>query len=196
MRAAIAMLVLAACTPDIAPGTYVCGPEELCPEGLVCDRATTICELPSNAEPFACGADHPDVPGDDAPATAQTLGELACVSLVREVRSCLPEGDGGDFYTFRVADGCTNVRVTASVVYPVAFEGLALQLAREGEAPVTMETPCAAGRSTDAADAVTCLDAPVTPGTYVVGVVPDGTGDCGGQCRFTRYGFAVQVTTQ
>jgi|MudIll2142460700_1097286.scaffolds.fasta_scaffold00532_10 hypothetical protein len=197
MRAVFATLLFAAaCTPDVAPGTYLCGPEELCPDGLACNRATAICEVPSNAEPFACGDKNVDVPGDDAPATAQSLGDFACVSLVAERRSCMPVGDAGDFYRFRVNDGCTNVHVTASVVHAVAFERLVLQLAKEGETPVTIDTPCSSNRTTDDGNAVSCLDAPVGPGTYVIGVVPDGTGNCDNECRFNRYGLAVQVTNQ
>ena len=124
MRAAmISILFVAACEPSIAPGTYLCGPEQLCPEGLKCnggvdpagDGADNLCVSPSKAMPFECGARNNEVPGDDAPATAQSLGDLSCVSLVRETRGCLPAGDVGDFYTFRVVDGCTDVRVRASI---------------------------------------------------------------------------------
>lgn len=194
MRAAIAcVLFAAACNPDIAPGTYLCGPEELCPEGLACNGPDNVCVAPSKQQAFECEK-NTDVPGDDAPATAQDLGELACISLVRETRGCLPEGDTSDFFTFKVADGCTGVHVLASVVYPVAFQSLTFQLGKLGESPVTMETPCGANRATSEGDAVTCLDAPVSPGTYALGVIPDGTGTCGGTCKFNRYGLAVQVT--
>jgi len=135
------------------------------------------------------------VPGDDTPATAQGLGDMACVSLVRETRGCLPLGDIGDFYTFRVVDGCTNVKVQASIVYPVAFQSLTMQLGKAGETPVTLETPCAASRAHDEGEAVACLEAPVAPGSYVLSVIPDGTGQCDNACKFNRYGLAVQVTT-
>ena len=190
----LAFTSLAACSPEVAPGTYVCGPEELCPDDLKCDRVTAICEVPASANEFACGDMHVDVPGDDAPATAQSLGDFACVSLVTERRSCLPVGDSGDFYTFKVADNCTSVHVQASVVYPIAFERLVLQLAKQGETPVTIDTKC--NRTGADGDGVSCLDAPVGPGTYVIGVVPDGTGTCDNECRFNRYGISVQVTTQ
>jgi hypothetical protein len=204
MRAILsAVLLLAACEPDIAPGSYLCGPEQLCPEGLACngsvdpngDGKDNQCVVPSAAKPFECGSRNNEVPGDDAPATAQSLGELACVSLVRETRGCLPAGDVGDFYTFTVAAGCTNVRVNASVVYPVAWQELVLQLGKVGESPVTIDTPCAASRAADEGDAVSCLQAPVAPGTYTLGVIPAGTGNCDNECRFNRYGLAVQVTT-
>jgi len=204
MRVVIAsVLLLAACEPDIASGSYLCGPEQLCPEGLACqgsvdpngDGKDNQCVVPSAVKPFECGSRHNEVPGDDAPATAQSLGELTCVSLVRETRGCLPAGDVGDFYTFKVMDGCTGVRVDASVVYPVAWQELVLQLGKVGESPVTIDTPCEAYRAPADGNAVSCLRAPVEPGTYTLGVIPSGTGTCDNECRFNRYGLAVQVTT-
>ncbi|HLL24032.1 MAG TPA: hypothetical protein VK427_17990 [Kofleriaceae bacterium] len=194
MRIVFALAALAACAPDIAPGTYLCGPEQLCPDGLACNGPDNICVSPAFARPFACGAKNEDVAGDDTPATAQDLGELACISLVREKRSCMPPGDASDYYKFTVAEGCTNVRVQASVVYPIAFERLVLQLARVGEMPQTIDTACGTPRLPSDADARSCLTAPVTPGTYVLGVVPDGTDNCDGACAFNRYGLAVQVS--
>lgn len=196
MRAWFVTLVFAAaCSPDIAPGTYVCGPEEACPEGQQCNRATAVCVSPINAAPFACGDTNPDVPSNETPATAQSLGDLACVSLVAERRSCLPVGDTGDFYTFRIVDGCPTARLRASVVFPVAFERVVLQLAKQDETPVTVDTTCPANRTIDDGEGVSCLDAMVGSGTWVLGVVPDGTGNCDNECRFNRYSVGLQVTT-
>jgi hypothetical protein len=196
MRAVLAMLLFsAACSPEIADGSYVCGPEELCPDGMRCNRETAVCVAPSNAAPFACGDDNVDVPSNETPATAQSIGDLACVSLVAEARSCLPAGDVGDFYTFRVVDGCTNARLRASVVFPIAFQHLVLQIAKQGESPMTIDSPCPGNRTNDDGEAVSCLDAPVSSGTYVIGVVPDGTGTCNNECRFNRYSLGLQVTT-
>ena len=194
MRAVLACAVLAACAPDIAPGVYICGPEQLCPDGLVCDGAEAVCVNEATALPFACGPEHVDVPGDDAPATAQSLGDLTCNSLVVEAISCLPGGDAGDFYTFRVLDGCTTARLRASVIYPVAFQRVVLQLAKVGEAPMTIDTECPP-RNLDAGAAASCLDAAIAPGEYVIGVVPDGTGTCDGACAFNRYSLGLQIST-
>jgi hypothetical protein len=195
MRAVFAMLLFAACSPDIAPGTYLCGPEEQCPDDMKCDRATAICVSPNNAEPFSCGDRNVDEPSNETPATAQSIGDLACTSLVAEARSCLPAGDTGDFYTFRVLDGCTTARLRASVVFPLAFQRLVLQLGKQGETPATMDTQCPTNRTADDGNDVSCLDAQVAPGTYVLGVVPDGTGNCDNECRFNRYQVALQVTS-
>jgi hypothetical protein len=192
VRAVFATLLLTACSPEIAPGTYACGPEELCPEGMACDRTTALCE--NRPQEFACGDRNPDVPGDDSPATAQSFGELQCVSLVQERRSCLPLGDAGDFFEFTVAPSCTASHVKARVTFPVAFQHVVLQLGKAGETPMTIETPCTTSDTDDGSDS-SCLDAPVSAGTYVLGVVPDGKGTCDNECRFNRYSVAVQIVT-
>ena len=196
MRAlcSFAFITLAACAPDIAPGTYYCGPERLCPEGLACNGPDGLCVTESRAQPFACGAENQEVPGDDAPATAQSLGELSCLSLVRETSGCLPDGDVGDFYTFRIAANCTTASFKASVVYPIAFQRLVLQIAKVGETPTTIDGDCPP-RSMDSGDVASCLETTVSAGEYVLGIVPDGTGNCDGTCMHNRYGLAVQVTT-
>lgn len=190
MRASLALVLFAACSPEVAPGAYFCGPEESCPDGLACDRATAVCQ--NQPKEFACGSANPDVPGDDSPATAQSFGELQCVSLPQERKSCLPLGDTGDFFTFTVAANCTASRVKAGVTYPVAFEHVVLQLGKQGEMPRTIDDPCPNDSITDGFDA-TCLDEAVGPGTYVLGVVPDGTGTCDNECRFNRYNVFVQI---
>jgi hypothetical protein len=197
MRAIVlaSVLALAACEPSIASGSYQCGPEQLCPEGFACNGVDGLCVAPGAAKPFVCGAEYGDVAGDDSPATARTLGELACVSFVSESRSCLPMGDTGDFYTFKVADGCTSSEVHASVLYPIAWQHLVLQLGKLGETPVTIESKCPTVRDVDDPLTASCLAAPVQPGTYVLGVIADGTGDCDGTCKFNRYTLGVQLAT-
>lgn len=196
MRALVLVGFAAACTPEIAPGAYLCGPEQICPEGLACNGTNNICVTESAALPFACGDMHSEIPGDDAPASAQSLGELSCISLVRETAGCLPDGDVGDFYEFRVASNCTDARLRASVVYPIAFQRLVLQLGKVGETPMTIDSECPISRATDAGDAISCLDAAVSSGSYILSVVADGTGDCDGTCKYNRYSLGLQVSTQ
>lgn len=186
--------VLGACAPDIAPGAYLCGPERLCPEGLACNGPDGVCVTESRAQPFACGAENAEVPGDDAPATAQDFGEMSCLSLVRERRGCLPDGDVGDFYTITISGSCTSAQLKATIVYPIAFQRLVMQLGKAGETPMTIDSECPP-RGDTSGDIASCLDATVAPGEYVLGVIPDGTGDCDGTCKHNRYGLAVQVTT-
>ena len=195
MRAVFAVFAFAACTPEIAPGAYLCGPDQQCPDDLRCNGTNNLCVTSTSAQPFACGDMFTEVPGDDAPASARSLGELSCISLVREQKGCLPEGDVGDFYEFRVAANCTSARVRASVVYPLAFQRLVLQLGKVGETPVTIDSQCPVSR-TDSGDDVSCLDASVGAGSYIISVVADGTGNCDGACKYNRYSLGVQVATQ
>src|SRR5436305_1499322 len=83
-------LVLVACSPDIASGTYFCGPEEACPSNQVCSPANNTCVLPSTTQPFAC--ETANVTGDDSPGAGQAIAGLGCVSLPNVVIGCLPEG--------------------------------------------------------------------------------------------------------
>jgi hypothetical protein len=186
---------VAACDPTIASGAYQCGPEQSCPDGFACNGVDGLCVTPASAKPFVCGAMYSDVAGDDTPATARTLGELACISPVAEERNCLPMGDTGDFYTFTVADGCSS-KVVASVLHPIAWQHLVLQLGKVGETPVTVESKCPTVRDIDDPLTASCLEAPVEPGTYVLGVIADGTADCDGDCKFNRYTLGVQLSSQ
>ena len=46
-------ILLVACTPTITPGSYLCGPEQLCPEGQACNGPDNVCVRAPNAQPFA-----------------------------------------------------------------------------------------------------------------------------------------------
>ena len=71
MRAlAVLLLSITACTPDVLPDTYQCGPEGSCPEGQACNLADNHCVVPSLVQPFMCEPDNasellaqPDVDG-------------------------------------------------------------------------------------------------------------------------------------
>ena len=132
MRITLALLALAACTPDIAPGSYLCGPEGLCPEGQLCNGPDNICVLVSEARPFSCGtATDPDVL-DDQPGAGTVLANLPCVSVPSETHGCLLDDDGQDFFQFDVPAGCAAVRVEASVSFPIAFQPLGLVFSTAG----------------------------------------------------------------
>lgn len=196
MRASILGLVLAlaACTPEVAPGVYLCGPEQLCPEGQACNGPDNVCVLDTQARPFACGT-FPDQPGDDQPATAQDLGELPCVSVLRENPGCLPAGDTGDFYRFTVADGCTAVAVTSAVTFPIAFQPVELQLAANGTL-MTIDTPCSSSRPIEEGEETRCLEMTLAPGeTYEIGAVPTGADNCDNECAYNRYNLTLQLGT-
>lgn len=194
-RALLAMLVLAGCSPDIAPGSYLCGPEGLCPEGMKCNGPDNVCVLDTQAEPFSCDPDA-DPTGDDAPATAQTIGELDCVSPVHEAVGCMSAGDAADWYAFSVPATCSAVQVEVTLAFPIAFEGLALHFATAGGAGAPVEMACPSSRSPDEGEALRCFEMALTPGgSYAIGVVPDGTGTCDRTCAFNRYRLRLQLAT-
>ena len=96
MRAALLVLVLvAACSPDIATGSYYCGPEELCPPDQTCDGPTNSCvaggteqafvcdPCASSAPPGACGmACDPSFPGSCPDGFSCNASSSTCDSSV------------------------------------------------------------------------------------------------------------------
>lgn len=201
VKAAAFALVVAACTPDIAPGAYLCGPEESCPEGLACnagvdmDPATpdNVCVVPGVAQPFACGV--PDFPDDD-PATGRIIANLSCVSPANESKGCLNDGDVGDWYQFDVPANCNAVQIEARLRFPVAFEPLAMQLATDGGAPMPADTPCSGTQQADDGEEIRCFKLTVTNGSHqAIGVVHSATDNCDGACAHNRYTLSVQLST-
>ena len=189
----VAMLLLAAgCRPEVAYGTYECGPEAFCPEDQRCNETTDICVAPANVEPFTCPAGDPE-PDNDV-ATAQPVGTLTCVSTPRQLLSCLAAGDALDLYSFAVPAGCASVAVTAVLDSPIAYAELKLTLvAADGTTVVATDGECAAP-SANAAHVTRCLSAVVAASTnYLLRVEPTGSGDCGGACGFNRYALTVQL---
>ena len=118
MRAAILGLVLAACSPDIESGAYICGPEQSCPPGDQCNGADNTCVDPITAVPFACLPEEEHEP-DNTPAQGQQISSLACVSAVFSQDGCLAAGDDADWYRFTTPTGCNAIEVDLRVEYPV-----------------------------------------------------------------------------
>ena len=136
MRTLLVLLV-GACSADIAPGTYFCGPEQLCPEGLTCDAVEDICTVPSQAGAFEC--EIPDRTGDDEPAAGLLLQPaLDCVSGVRELKACLFVDDPGDLTEASVLPaGLPRIAVEAGTTdgwYKyIGLEGRVIGIDRFGE---------------------------------------------------------------
>lgn len=194
MRAALLIVLLAACSPDIAAGSYLCGPEELCPEGQACDGVDNICVLPSAARPFGC-EDVTEVEPNNALANAQVIGNLACVSVPAEVLGCSPSDDGEDWYQFTIPSNCTAVQVESRISFPIAYAGLVLELKAQDGSTVGTGTPCTQ-QDPDDGDTQLCLVAPVTVGgRYAIRVTRGTEGDCGGACSYNRYALTIQLST-
>ncbi len=199
MRAIIASSVLsllAACEPDIVQGAYLCGPEQLCPEGQVCNGPDNACVLPEAREPFACEADPENLPtADNTPATGHVIPNLTCVSVGADLSGCLDLGDAVDWVQFDVPTGCTAVAVVGRVTFPIAFQRLGLRIARENGTPTAIESDCDPGTVAGAGLEGRCYEMVLEPGgRYAIGVEREGD-DCDGACPYNRYRLELRLKT-
>lgn len=194
MRAALMIVAFtAACTPDLVPGTYFCGPEQLCPEGQLCNGDDNICVLPTAAQPFACASSTEDEPNNAFAMAQPVLPGASCASLPAEVRGCTSATDGQDFYGFSTPAQCTTVSATARLTFPIAFQELAIRLVDDGGATVAEGTPCANDEPDDG-DAKLCVDGNLAANkSYAVVVSATGEGTCDGACAYNRYRLTVQL---
>jgi hypothetical protein len=193
--APLGALALAACSPEITPGTFLCGEEELCPEGQACDGVTDTCELPSAARPFECGDEIDEVEPNDAFQSAQAVGDLQCVSRVAEVHGCSrKDGSAEDWFSFTVPS-CTTVRATARISFPLAYEPLVLDLRDANDSTTATGDVCASDDKNDG-DTELCLDIAITPSAqYAIRVAGSGSADCDGECAYNRYTLTMQLVS-
>ncbi len=196
MRALLFLVAAtAACTPDIVSGSYLCGPEQACPEGLACNGTDNICVLPGAAEPFSCGT-VTETEGNDSAQTAQPLGDgIACSTPRLEVIACAAADDPQDLYRFDVPASCASANVQLGLTFPLAFAVLEAELQDANGGVIATAGSCAGEDPDDAVDN-RCLRSPVTPGMrYHVRVAPSGEGTCDGACAYNRYTLNLQVTS-
>ncbi|MDB4960379.1 MAG: hypothetical protein JWP01_378 [Myxococcales bacterium] len=192
--AGLLAVVLAACTPEIAPGAYLCGPDQACPDDLACDGASHICVLPSQVTAFACAAGTEAEPNNGL-ATAQPLRTFECVSQPVELVGCAEGADSEDWYQFDVPATCTTVGVGARLTFPLAFEVLGLELVGNDGATIATGTACP-NQSAEDGDEQRCLEQALVPGGhYAVRVLRSGEGSCDGACSYNRYTLSVRLET-
>lgn len=196
MRAALLALTLVACTPEITPGTYLCGDEESCPAGQACDGLTNTCELPSAARPFECGPEIDELEPNDAFQSAQAVSDLQCVSRVAEIHGCSrKDGSPEDWFSFAVPNCTQTVRTTARIAFPLAFEPLVLEL-RDANGTVKATGDVCSSDDKHDGDAELCIDLPVTAGSqYAIRVAGAGSADCDGACAYNRYTLTMQLVS-
>jgi hypothetical protein len=195
MRWLIAVVMFAACSPEIAPGAYLCGAEESCPPGQACDGSSDSCVLASAATPFVCedGTEHA---GDDTSMTARPIPALACVSPPYRESGCMPAGDMADWFSLSTPASCTAVEVQARIVVPIAYEALSMELWDLGANQKVGSDIACPDSVQDPAHAERCITLPVNPGGhYGLVIAPAGTGTCGGACAYNRYELSVQLAT-
>jgi len=191
---AVLLFALVACSADIVSGTYFCGPEALCPDDLACNGIDNICTAPSQALAFDC--DLPDRTDDDTPATGFQLGELDCVSGVRELQACLFASDPGDWFQFEVPANCNAVQIEARLTFPLAFEPVGIQLSTEGGTPSDVDQDCTLSTGNDSGSTSRCFEMTVANGSqHAIGLVHSGRENCEGECAFNRYTLNLQLST-
>jgi hypothetical protein len=195
MRALPLVLLVAACSPDIVSGAYLCGPESLCPPGEACDGVTDSCVLASRAEPFACDMGT-EFPGDDSAMTANQVPQLECVSVPYAVNGCLPMGDAADWYKLSTPSLCSSVAVQIRLQYPVAYEHVTIELWDLATSSIAGTDVDCAQSSGDPAHVERCINLTVTPGRdYGIAIKPTADGSCNGACAYNRYYLTVQLAT-
>ena len=191
------LVLVAACTPEIASGSYLCGPEGYCPPDQVCSGSNNTCVLAGQEQAFACTDKYAEHEPDDTATQALAAPQLGCVSAPFIEKNCLHDGDPADWLKVTSPSGCTAVAIQVRATFPVAFEPVVLEL--WDLASNTMIAPsatCPAGSGIVAGDDGECLTATVmTSHDYGVAVKPAGGGDCGGTCAHNRYDLSVQFAT-
>lgn len=188
---AIVLALLGACTPDIVPGAYLCGPDESCPEGQVCNGADNTCVLPGGTTAFACDRGN-DVEPNDGAAEAETIPNVTCAGPLIQLKGCALGSDTEDWYAFDVPPTCGATVASIRLTSPIAFEQLSVRLANaDGDAAT-----CGVDSAPDDGVEQTCIQQNVTAGThYALRVARTGTGNCGGSCAYNRYTLTLQLGT-
>ncbi|CAN5176837.1 hypothetical protein BH11MYX1_BH11MYX1_04300 [soil metagenome] len=187
--------LVAACSPDIPDGAYLCGPNEACPATQLCDEPTNSCVVPAAASAFSCPGGSELTEPDDSQATGSVIANLECVSVQFSDAGCLAPGDAQDWLQFTAPAGCPAVEVEIRISYKVAFEPLQVVLHDAAGGQLATDTACKNSDPGQGED-VRCLTQTITSGqSYGIEIKPAGGDDCEGACQFNRYTVAVQLAT-
>lgn len=194
MRITLLCVALAACTPEVVSGSYLCGPEAACPEGLACDGVEDTCVIESTARPFTCESMAEAEP-DDTAEQGVLVDEITCATPRYVKRACMPAGDSADWITFVSPEECAAPEVEAELSFSFAWQVLGLELwDLDANKQLATDEECKQGA--DTGQVRRCLELELVPGTkYGVKVHPTGEGACGGDCAFNRYTLSVQLAT-
>lgn len=192
MRArSLMLLALAACSPDIADGGYLCGPEQTCPSPYVCSGSDFTCVEPEEATPFGCG----DLP--NTPATAVALNSTPlCVQSI-EANSCI--GGSGDVRWFSLATppSCAKpeLGIAIELQFPEAWAGLQVTLADAAGNALATDAACSEQDVAVAGTTQTCITTSEAAGSnYLISVEGTGDGDCGGACAYNDFTLTTALS--
>jgi hypothetical protein len=186
---ALLFLALAACSPDINPGSYYCGPSEDCPPDLKCDGATDLCDLPATAGPFLCPAGTNANEPDNNMTTALDIGVAGCGTQSYSDSGCIDKASDIDYVTFTAAAGCNTIDVRLRA--PVAWATPTVELMDDTSAVIA--TGSGSGTIDDMGETALQLTGTITGGLryYVRVRLADGTPDCDGTCSYTWYQLSI-----
>ena len=198
MRTILLIAVLAsvaACSPDIASGSYLCGPEGDCPEGQACNGDDNICVLAGAAKPFSCTAKMPTEP-DDTAAQGFVLPNMTCVSVPFVNQNCMLQGDTEDWVAVSGSDGVHGSpgdqrasRFRSRSSGSASSSGTSTRWRRS---PRTRRARRKARQATRSAASTSRSTRGVN---YGIKTHPAGDGTCDGQCAYNRYTLSVQLAT-
>jgi hypothetical protein len=190
---ALLVILLASCTPEIAPGAYLCGPDGACPEGLACNHAEATCDLPTQLMPFSCVRVNGDTEPDNVAAEAFAV-TMTCNAPSFETENCMLEGDTADWLTVTMPTCAAFGELEARLSFPISFAELGFELwDLDTNAVVATDTACKQGGGA-IGELRACIDIPVIPGkNYGIKVYPTGEGTCDGTCSFNRYSLRMQL---
>jgi hypothetical protein len=198
----LVLIALAACTPDVVSGAYLCGPNASCPEGQACNGTfdedsgldDDTCVLASLARPFVC-TPKVNLEPDDTMAQGHPIENLGCVNIPVDIDGCMAESDA-DWVTFVAPTVCAGtLQVHARLSFAIAYEQLSVELWDFAQnTRLATDGECKSGL--DSGNVRRCLDFTLVPGTkYGIQVLANGAGDCGGECAYNRYSLSVGVGT-
>ncbi len=192
---AVLFCAAASCSPEIGAGTYFCGPDKLCPEGLVCDEPTTICERDFAARPFECPAGSEAGEPDDTLDQAPELGTFACgaTAPLSSARGCIDSPSAIDLYKFEYDDECSGIGpfVSVRLRHPIGLGGLQVELLDASGALVKAAEPCTLAGDFSGTELL-CIDETLASGSYFLRVTaPADATNCDGDCHYNRYSLSL-----
>jgi hypothetical protein len=191
MRARYLLLgLVAACTPEITSGSYLCGEQESCPPDLRCDGETATCVFARDVMPFVCPEGTNDAEPDDDIASALDIGTAGCGALAFSDDGCIDAADDVDHVAFTTPADCDGM-LDVKLRFSLAFAPIGVDLLDDSGAVVASGAQC--GTADSSGQITVCLTAPVDPTTaYVLRIdLPSDAPTCGGACAFNSYQLSI-----
>lgn len=186
-RCLLAACALGACSPDVYPDTYLCGPELYCPPDQACDPTREMCTQPEEVTPFACPAGTEAREPDDALDEAGEV-TLGC-GMGTEFEGCISDGDDVDVVRLQVPAGCVGGRLEFNLRYALALAPLRPELTDAEGAPLALGE-CTAFQG-NLGDATACAAIDDVPAEVYLHLALEPGADCDGECPYNRYAVSA-----